>query len=155
MGGKKEVLVERLKEALKNKVPLIENHTNNKRKLGVRSYAPHGTSLHFCAAGEDYCLAPFLAKGSLQHTCSECKEKIHTHCIGYQEDMHMKCAKCCDGQYDKNVIAVAKEPSWWTQYKNGSKRAKEPGSIFLTSEISSSSIFLCSLTNLLPSLLFL
>ena len=94
VGGKKDELVERLKAALDNNTPLVENRTNTKRKLGVRSYAPHGTMLHFCAAGEDYCLAPFLGNASLQHKCSECKEKVHTHCIGYQEDMHMKCAKC-------------------------------------------------------------
>ena len=47
----------------------------------------------------------------------------------------MKCAKCCDGKYDKNVIAVANEPPWWTQYKNGSKRVKEPGCIFVTSDM--------------------
>ena len=133
VSGVKDTLVARLIEAVKNNVPVNEIHDNKKHKKNIKDYAPKGTEIHFCAAGEKYCLAPFkVTSSSLAHSCSVCHKKVHVHCIGYHEEMkNIKCAKCNKGKkgtYHRGVIKVTdgEKPEWWNSYcKNRSKKGKD------------------------------
>ena len=130
VSGVKAVLVARLIEAVKKNVPVNEFHDDKQHKKNIKDYAPKGTEIHFCAAGEKYCLAPFkVSSTSLAHSCSVCHTKVHVHCIGYHEEMkNIKCAKCNKGKYHEGVIKVTdgEKPEWWNSYcKNRSKKGKD------------------------------
>ena len=103
-----------------------------------------------CAAGIGLCQAPFISLERVTHRCKDCGDKVHTHCLGINDDGIMTCAKCHGSIGSCAIPPVI--PDWYKAMTKSDKSTPTPKSSTPTRTIATFSHLTNLATSFIPPL---